>query len=98
MEYRTFCRRKFDGKIREDLRAEETMGAMERSEKTSELKRPWVTSEKRRECLDLFEKGYGYKKAAREAGLNIYTVRDYRRRYAAGDTAWAYRFSNDIPG
>ena len=71
---------------------------MERSEKTSELKRPWVTSEKRRECLDLFEKGYGYKKAAREAGLNIYTVRDYRRRYAAGDTAWAYRFSNDISG
>ena len=71
---------------------------MEESKRSSCMKRPRVASEKRRECLDLFEKGYGYKKAAREAGLNIYTVRDYRRRYAAGDTAWAYRFSNDIPG
>ena len=24
-------------------------------------------------------------------GLNKYTVRDYRRRYAQGDDSWAYR-------
>ena len=64
---------------------------MEGSKRSSELKRPWVTSEKRCECLELFEKGYGYKKTARLSGLNTYTVRDYRRRYNSGDVAWAER-------
>ena len=58
------------------------------------LKRPWIPSVKRLECLSLFEKGYGYKRAAKETGLNVYTVREYRRRYNSGDTAWAYRFSD----
>ncbi len=49
---------------------------------------------KRLECLSLFEKGYGYKRTAKETGLNVYTVREYRRRYNSGDTAWAYRFSD----
>ena len=59
--------------------------------------RPRVPSEKKRECLELFEKclelfekGNGYKRTASITGLNAYTVRDYRRRYASGDTSWAY--------
>lgn len=50
-----------------------------------------IPSEKRKECLELFEQGYGYKKAAQLAGLNIYTVREYKRRYATGDITWADR-------
>ncbi len=50
-----------------------------------------IPSEKKQECLYLFSMGYGYKKTAQLAGLNVYTVRDYKRRYAAGDTSWAYR-------
>lgn len=50
-----------------------------------------IPVDKRQECLKLFEQGYGYKKTAHLTGLNIYTVRDYRRKYAAGDNAWAYR-------
>ena len=49
--------------------------------------RPRVPSEKKRECLELFEKGNGYKRTASITGLNAYTVRDYRRRYASGDTS-----------
>ncbi len=52
--------------------------------------RPRIPSEKKRECLELFEKGNGYKRTASLTGLNAYTVRDYRRRYASGDTSWAY--------
>ena len=48
-----------------------------------------IPSEKKLECLALFEKGNGYKRTARLTGLNAYTVRDYRRRYAAGDRSWA---------
>ena len=48
-----------------------------------------IPTEKRKECLKLFEEGYGYKKTAQLAGLNTYTVRDYRRKFAAGDTSWA---------
>ena len=65
---------------------------MEEKKESSGLKRPWITSEKRLECLELFNKGYGYKKTARLTGLKIYTVRDYYRRYSVGDTSWAYRF------
>ena len=42
-------------------------------------------------ALKLFEQGYGYKKTAQLAGLNAYTVREYKRKYAAGDNSWAYR-------
>lgn len=48
-----------------------------------------IPSEKKLECLELFEKGNGYKRTAKLTGLNAYTVRDYRRRYAAGDKSWA---------
>ena len=50
-----------------------------------------IPTEKRQECLKLFEQGYGYKKTAQLAGLNAYTVREYKRKYAAGDNSWAYR-------
>ena len=53
--------------------------------------RPRIPNEKRQECLKLFEQGYGYKKAARLAGLNTYTVREYKRKFAAGDNSWAER-------
>ncbi len=60
-------------------------------EKSSLRGRGYIPCEKKKECLDLFSKGYGYKKTAQLAGLNTYTVRDYRRRYAQGDDSWAYR-------
>ncbi len=50
-----------------------------------------VPNVKRQECLKLFEEGYGYKKTAQLAGLNTYTVRDYKRRFALGDCTWAER-------
>ena len=50
-----------------------------------------IPSSKRQECLQLFEQGYGYKKAARLAGLNVYTVREYKRRFASGDNTWVDR-------
>ena len=55
------------------------------------LQRHRIPNEKRQECLKLFEQGYGYKKTAQLAGLNTYTVREYRRRFAAGDRSWADR-------
>ena len=48
-----------------------------------------IPDHKRKECLELFEKGYGYKKTAQMTGLNIYTVREYKRKYATGDESWA---------
>ena len=50
-----------------------------------------IPTEKRKECLRLFEEGNGYKKTARITGLNLYSVRDYKRRYAQGDSSWAER-------
>ena len=52
-----------------------------------------IPNEKRQECLKLFEQGYGYKKTAQAqlAGLNTYTVREYKRKFAAGDISWADR-------
>lgn len=50
-----------------------------------------IPNAKRQECLKLFEQGYGYKKTAQLAGLNIYTVRDYKRKFVAGDKSWADR-------
>ena len=58
-------------------------------ERVQSLRKNRVPNEKRRECLELFEQGYGYKKTAQLAGLNTYTVREYRRRFAAGDKSWA---------
>lgn len=58
---------------------------------TLQGKQPRIPSEKRKECLVLFAKGYGYKKAARISGVNAYTVRDYKRRYSSGDCTWADR-------
>ena len=48
-------------------------------ERTTSL-RHRIPTEKRQECLKLFEQGYG-----------TYTVREYKRRFAAGDNSWAYR-------
>ena len=55
------------------------------------LQRHRIPNEKRQECLKLFEQGYGYKKTAQLAGLNTYTVREYKRRFAQGDNTWAER-------
>lgn len=60
-------------------------------EERSNVGRSRIPNEKKLECLELFEKGNGYKRTASITGLNAYTVRDYRRKYAAGDTSWAYR-------
>lgn len=45
----------------------------------------------RLECLRLLKAGNGYKRTARIIGVNVYTVREYLRRYKAGDTSWAER-------
>ena len=50
-----------------------------------------IPNEKRQECLKLFEQGYGYKKTAQLTDLNVYTVREYKRKYAVGDISWASR-------
>ena len=50
-----------------------------------------TTSLRQRIPNENFEQGYGYKKTAQLAGLNTYTVREYKRRFAAGDNSWAYR-------
>ncbi len=63
---------------------------------SSGKKRARIPNEKRKECLVCFVKGYGYKKAAGETGLNAYTVREYLRRYKAGDLTWADRGSRQI--
>ena len=60
-------------------------------EERSNIGRSRIPNEKKLECLELFEKGNGYKRTASITGLNTYTVRDYRRKYASGDTSWAYR-------
>lgn len=62
-------------------------------EEKESLRRQKVPREKRQECLRLFESGYGYKKTAQIAGLNTYTVREYKRRYQFGDVTWADRGS-----
>lgn len=59
--------------------------------KTASLQKQRIPNEKRQECLKLFEQGFGYKKTAHLAGLNVYTVREYKRRYATGDITWADR-------
>ena len=62
-------------------------------ERNTSLRKHRIPSEKRKECLELFEQGYGYKKTAQLAGLNTYTVREYKRKFAAGDNSWAERGS-----
>ena len=64
---------------------------MDRDQKSSAAGRHRIPNAERLQCLELFDKGCGYKKTAAKTGLNIYTVRDYRRRYAQGDESWAYR-------
>ncbi len=65
-------------------------------ERDTSLRKHRIPTEKRQECLKLFEEGYGYKKTAQLAGLNLYTVRDYKRRYASGDNSWADRGGNMV--
>lgn len=60
-------------------------------ENRESLRKQRIPREKRQECLKLFEAGYGYKKTAQLAGLNTYTVREYKRRFSQGDNTWAYR-------
>ena len=54
----------------------------------SEGRKNRIPDDIRLECLRNFEKGYGYKKTAAVTGVNRYTVRDYLRRYKAGDLDW----------
>ena len=58
---------------------------------TTSLQRQRIPNAKRQECLKLFEQGYGYKKTAQLTELNVYTVREYKRRFASGDNTWAER-------
>ena len=67
---------------------------MEKSRTVNLGSRGRIPNEKRKECLKLFEQGYGYKKTAQLAGLNTYTVREYKRRFAQGDNTWAERGSH----
>ena len=64
---------------------------MEEKETSLRGSRNRVPNDKRKECLKLFEQGYGYKKTAKLTDLNIYTVREYKRKYAQGDNSWAER-------
>ena len=64
---------------------------MEKYQRSSMVSRSRISNDKRIQCLQLFEKGCGYKKTAYLAGLNIYTVREYLRRYKAGDVSWSER-------
>ena len=57
----------------------------------SKEKRCRIPNNVRKQCLSLFASGYGYKAAASKLGLNRYTVREYLRRYKAGDVSWAAR-------
>ena len=59
--------------------------------RATSLQRQRIPNEKRQECLKLFEQGYGYKKTAQLTELNVYTVREYKRRFASGDNTWADR-------
>lgn len=57
----------------------------------SKEKRCRIPNNVRKQCLSLFAFGYGYKAVANKPGLNRYTVREYLRRYKAGDVSWADR-------
>ena len=46
---------------------------------------------KKTACLELFKQGIGFRKTARTLGLRPYTVRDWQRRFKAGDESWASR-------
>ena len=58
---------------------------------TAARNRCTIPNLKRRACLSCFKQGFGYKKTATVTGLNRYTVREYLRRYKAGDVKWAER-------
>ena len=46
---------------------------------------------KKTACLELLKQGIGFRKTARTLGLRPYTVRDWQRRFKAGDESWASR-------
>ena len=46
-------------------------------------------STKKRICLYLFQEGIGYKRTAKILGLNIGTVRYYKRQFSVGITRFA---------
>ena len=48
-----------------------------------------IPEEMKKRCLESFREGNGYKKTATLTGIKRYTVRDYLRRYKAGDCSWA---------
>lgn len=54
-------------------------------------KRPRIPSEIRRQCLESFKDGNGYKKTATLTGLAKSAVREYNRRFKAGDVSWVNR-------
>ena len=55
---------------------------------------PASPNELRRECLNHFKRGMGYRATAKAAGLKESAVRDYNRRYKKGDLGWAERGPN----
>ena len=54
-------------------------------------KKSRIPNDVRKLCFSLFKEGWGYKKTATLTNFNRYTVREYLRRYKAGDTSWAER-------
>ena len=54
-------------------------------------KRPRIPSEIRKQCLESFKDGNGYKKTATLIGLAKSAVREYNRRFKAGDVSWVNR-------
>lgn len=67
---------------------------MDNSLKSSAAGRHRIPNAERLQCLQLFDKGCGYKKTATITGINKYTVRDYLRRYKSGDTSWEKKESD----
>ena len=53
------------------------------NETVTSFRRQRIPNAKRQECLKLFEQGYGYKKTAQLTELNMYTVREYKRRFVS---------------
>ena len=48
-----------------------------------------IPIEKKKEMLQCFMAGHGYKRTATITGLGQYQVRYYSRKFRSGDTSWA---------
>ena len=52
---------------------------------------PRIPHEIRKQCLESFMQGNGYKKTATLTGMAQSAVREYNRRFKAGDISWVDR-------